>query len=510
MQPECDQSIRLFRKVHSIAGRTTTLALVILTWVCATGCEQKVSTIDPPREQPFKNQSLEVVCSNSVEPLELVKQYTREWEMRQSVNARVRTSDLEPFSGDIAIVTAGQLPLLAATGQFLPVPDSITRNNENPFHWFGMIPSFAGPIVSWGGVEYALPLMGEGHVLVYRKDRFEEARLSVPLSWEDYVTAAKALAQPDRPSLPPLPKRTVDLEVEFYLIAASYDRQGLNQADLVRALKDLDAADQLLSFHYRLKTGATRINAPAFVEALKLLRELQPFRTAGEYDDPATFFANGSASLAIVSLRDVYRCQEQPSVVRGKFGIAPVPGSRYSLVLDADGRTQRVPTPGNAVNRIPFLGSRTLVGLVSSKCANPELAWQFLAGFAIPDKMGAEAIIAGKWGAGPFRYLHIEERGRFLWYGYDLPREDTERLIVALKEQLQPSIVNPCYCLRLPDGKAHTRAFDAVIRPALTGKQDDPQRALDDLSARWKALSKDVSERQRRDWVQMCYGLPAE
>lgn len=510
MQPECDQSVPLFWKLPSSGIFWPCVAAVALIGWATTGCEQKVSTIDAPREQPFKSQQLEVFRSASAEPAELVNQYAREWEARQSVATKVISGDAARFIGDVAIVTAAELPLLADSGQLVTVPDSVAKSNEHPYQWFGMLPSFAGPIVSWGGVEYGLPLMGEGNVLVYRQEHFDKANLNPPASWEDYLAAAKALARPDSPSLPPLPKRAVDLEVEFYLIAASYDRQGLSQSDIVNALKNIDAADQLLSFHYRLKTGETRINAPAFVEALRLLRELQPYRARGEHNDPAAFFANGSASLAIVSLRDVHRFQRPDSPVRGKFGIAPVPGSRYTLVPGNGGQVERVPTKGSAVNRIPYIGSRTLVGLVNKECANPTLAWEFLTGFAQPDKFGAEVIAAGKWGAGPFRYLHIEERGRFLWYGYDLPRNETENLIVALKEQLQPNIVNPCYCLRLPNEKAHAREFDAVIRAALADAKSDPQNSMNDLAARWNALWKDVPDRQRKSWVRMSYGLPAE
>jgi hypothetical protein len=124
--------------------------------------------------------------------------------------------------------------------------------------------------------------------------------------------------------------------------------------------------------------------------------------------------------------------------------------------------------------------------------------------------MGAEVITAGKWGAGSFRYIHIEERGRFLWYGYDLPRDDTENLIAALKEQLQPNIVNPCYCLRLPNEKSHSREFDAVVRAALVAQKSDPQQSMNELARRWSGLWKDVPEHQRKPWVRMCYGLPAE
>ncbi len=516
MQPECDQSIQLFRIGQVKTSRVRWLPAAGLVALLTGGCEQNITTLDRPGEQPFQNQQLQVSCSFALESAPLVEQYAREWQLTQAVVPTIRHEQAERFTGDVAIVTAAELPKLAESGRYLPVPDSIVKNRDHPFHWDGLLPSFAGPVVSWGGVEYGLPLMGEGHVLVYRKDRLKEADLKPPAktegvehadwSWDDYLSNAKALTKPGRPALPPLSTRAIDLDVEFHLIAASYDRQGLSQSATISALTDVEAADRVLSYHYRLKTGETRINSPAFVEALRLLRELQAFRTPGEHDDPASFFANGSASLAIVSLRDLYRLQAPASPVRGKFGVAPFPGARFTF----GPKGEHVPIPGGSVNRMPYLGARSWVGLVSKDCPNPDMAWAFLAGLAIPDKMGAEVITAGKWGAGPFRYFHIEERGRFLWFGYDLPREDTENLIVALKDQLQPGIVNPCYVLRLPNEKAHAREFDNVIRQALNAKNTDPQTAMNQLAKRWNGLWKDVPDNQRRSWVRKCYGLSAQ
>lgn len=478
-----------------------------LACLLASSCQQNTTTLDPPPEQPFKDRTLVISCSPEVAPMELIDQYAREWQMRQAVATTVQRERPDRFTGDIAVVTAAELPLLVDSGRYLPVPESITRNREHPYQWDGLLPSFAGTITSWGGVEYGLPVLGDSNVLVYRKDRLTEAKVPAPASWDEYLAAAKALTKPERPSLPPLPKHPLDLEVEFHLIAASYDRQGLSQGDVVRALNDPESADRLLSYQYRLGTAESRIDAKPFVEALRVLQELQPFRMPGESDDPGAFFANGSASLAIVSLRDLHRFQAPGSVVRGKFGIAPVPGSRHTFDPESG---QPVPTRGNTVNRMPYLGARTWVGLVSKDCQNPALAWEFLAGLAVPDKTGAEVIIAGKWGAGPFRYFHIEERGRYLWYGYDLPREDTESLVAALKEQLQPNIVNQCYRLRLPNQQAHLRQFDAVIRPALIASKKDPRQTMDALAHRWREIWKDVSNAQRKSWVRMSYGLPAE
>lgn len=437
----------------------------------------------------------------------MVDQYAREWGLKQAGAATVHHGDPARFSGDIAIVNAAELPLLVESGRFVPVPDSIIKSSEHPYQWDGLLRSFAGPMVSWGGVEYGLPLIGDGHVLVYRKDRLAESKIEPPVTWEELVASAQQLAKPDRSSMPPMPKRAIDLETEFHLIAGCYDRKGLSQGDVAKALKDINATDQLLSYHYRLSTGEARIDSPAFVYALNILRQMQACRPAGESEQPWTSFADGNATFAVLSLRDLYRLQHAGREIQGKFGIAPIPGSRFTF----DPVTgERVPMVGNVVNRIPYLGARTVVGLVSKDCADPAQAWEFLIGLALPERTGAEVITAGEWGAGPFRYFHIEERGRHLWFGYDLPRDETENLIAALKLQLQPSIVNHCYRLRLPNSAGHEAAFDTVIRSALISAKFDAKSTVDELSKQWSDLWKGVPKKKQQAWVRQCYGLPGE
>ena len=64
------------------------------------------------------------------------------------------------------------------------------------------------------------------------------------------------LLKKDAPSLPPLPKRAEDLDIEFHSIAACYDRPTINQSDAnLRKHGELQS-DELFSYQYRLATGA--------------------------------------------------------------------------------------------------------------------------------------------------------------------------------------------------------------------------------------------------------------
>jgi ABC-type glycerol-3-phosphate transport system substrate-binding protein len=301
-----------------------------------------------------------------------------------------------------------------------------------------------------------------------------------------------------------LPKRPEDLDAEFHVIAACYDRQALSQSEVGNVARDDAFADRLFSYHYRLKDDQPRINKRAFVHALELLRAMKPFREPGDIDDPAEAFASGRVSLYIASLEDVARFQKPGSAVRGKFRIVKLPGSRMIFDFDNDAT---INLPRNTVNRMPYLGSSVWFGVVAKNCTDPKAAFEFLAEFGHPEKMGAEMITAAKWGAGPLRVQHTEERSQGLWLGYDFSREETDELVRALKEQIQPSLVNHRFRLRLPNQKEHLEAFDRNVRKALLARDANPKAVLDEVVEEWNALWTRVPAARKHAWIQMSHGL---
>ena len=475
----------------------------LLCAILVGGCGQSVTTIDPILEKPHQDKDLRLTCSPSIDS-SLIAQYGDEWALQQGSVVSIRSERPERFSGgDVAIVSAAELPFLAETGRYLPVPTSL-QSPDHFYHWAGLLPNYAGLLASWNGVTYGVPLLGEGRVLVYRRDVFEKAKRAVPETWEDYVATAELLAKSGQPSLPALPARPVDLETEFHLIAACYDRPAISQSDAEAQIRNEDSADQLYSYQYRLKTGEPRINAPAFVHAFQLMRRMKTCRVLGEASDPLASFRDGKIPLGIATLADVARFQAPGSPVRGQFGIAPLPGARFTYDFE---KGQPVDMPLNRVNRIPYLGAGSWFGLVSKQCPTPDVAFEFLAGFAHPEKMGAEAITAAKWGAGPFRSMHTEERARGLWLGYDLPLKDTEALIEALKQNNPTSLINHRYCLRLPNQARHLDEFDQIVRPALRAENADPKETMDEVARHWRKIWDAVPEAKKKAWIQHSHGL---
>jgi ABC-type glycerol-3-phosphate transport system substrate-binding protein len=401
----------------------------------------------------------------------------------------------------VVIVASADLPALAETGRFLPVAPAIL-DRDHFYQWDGLLRNYSGLLAVWNGATYGVPMLGEGYVLIYRKDRFAEAKLKPPEDWKEFVEAAKQLAISGRPSLPALPISPLGLETEFHLIASCYDRATIQQSEAGTGIPDETKSDRLYSYHYRLKTYEPRINAPAFVEAFELLRQMRPYR-APATPDPLSALLDGAASLAIVDLKDLARLQHDPaSKIRGKLGIAKLPGARFTFDLDGKEVKNRAPD----VNRTPYLGYGSWMGLVSKTCANPDMAFEFLAGFAHPEQMGAEIITAADWGAGPLRSAQIEERARSLWIGYDLSALDTEAMISALKQSVASSIVNTRYCLRLPNRQQHLKEFDDIVRPALQ-ENADGQKTLDAVAEAWKNLWNGVPDETKKAWINHNYGL---
>ncbi len=502
MQLESNGLISLFfnmdRSLQAIRARRCFWASILLTF--AAGCGQSVSTIKTT-EEPYKNKSLTVCCS-SVDP-DPIRQFAKEWSVLKGADIHVAAECAPAAVPDVVIVSSAELPALVETGRFLPVPPAIL-DRDHFYQWEGLLRNYSGLLAVWNGTAYGVPLLGEGYVMVYRKDRFAEKKLDPPVDWESFVETAEQLAKKSgRPSLPALPCSPAGLETEFHLIASCYERAAVPQIEAGTKISDEHAADRLYSYHYRLKTGEPRINTPAFVKAFELLRQMRPNRAAAK-SDPLMDLLDGAASLAIVSLKDLARLQHDPaSQVRGKLGIAKLPGARFTY--DLDGKKVEQNGIGD-VNRTPYLGYGSWMALVSKTCANPDTAFEFLAGFAHPEQMGAEIITAAKWGAGPLRSVQVEERARPLWFGYDLTAEDTEAMISALKQYVSSSIVNTRYRLRLPNQQQHLDAFDRIVRPALLADSADGQKTLDDVAEAWKKIWV-VRDETKRAWIRHNYGL---
>lgn len=450
--------------------------------ISAAGCRERPTTIDPPPPRPHAGVVLTVAVADPADR-ELVRQLGRSWANRNGAEVRVAET---PFDGtaDVGLIRPDDLPRWAEPGRLLEVPAEL-KDPANPFRWDDLLRPYAVRLTTWGDRTYALPVLGEGMVLVYRKDAFDgkDGRPAAPpASWDDLAAAAQALGPG---SLPPLPASADRLLAEFFTAAASYDRPAVGRLGTGGLLRE-----DFFTFQFDPTTGNPRLDAPAFVHVAGLFQQMQA-RRSGQPDAVAAF-RSGEAKVGVLTLAELGRVG--PDAAEG-LGIAPLPGAR--MTFDAAGKEQR--TERELVNRVPYVGWGGRLGVVSASSESPAAAWDFLVDAGQPDRTALDLLADPRWGAGPYRTSQLEAKARSRWYAYGLTGPETERLTTALRDNLGLGVENYRIRLRTPNHADLDVALDAALRTMVATKQT-PADAMAKANAEWKA----VIDRQPRDvWQRL-------
>jgi ABC-type glycerol-3-phosphate transport system substrate-binding protein len=458
------------------------LALVLGTAiVTSAGCLERPTTIDHQPARPFAGVRLTVAAADPGDR-DLIRQLGRSWAARNG--AEVRIAD-KPYDGtaDVGLIPPADLPKWAEAGRLAEVPAE-RKNPADPYRWDDIFRPYVVRLTTWGDRSCALPVVGEGMVLVYRKDGFDgkDGRPSVPpATWEDLIAAGEKLG------LPPLPATSDRLLAEFFTAAASYDRTAVGRLGAMDLMRERES---FFAFQFDPKTGEPRLSSPAFVHVAKSFQQMQPYRS--HQPDAAAAFRTGEAKVGLLTLAELGRAG--PDAAEG-LGIAPLPGAR--LTFDANGKGQS--TEREFVNRVPYLGWGGRLGVVSADCRAQEAAWDFLADAGMPDRGSLELLADVRWGAGPYRSGQLEARSRSRWYGYGLTAAETERLTTALGDNLGPGVENYRIRLRTPDHAELDAALDSALRALVVDKQQKPADAMSKANADWKA----IIDRQRDKWLTL-------
>ena len=474
------QQIYLARLPNFVRAGLAALALGALL-INTTGCRERPTTIDPIPPQPFAGVVLTVAVADPADR-ELVRQLGRSWATRNG--AEVRVPDTFDGTTDIAIIPPADLPKWAEAGRLAEVPAAL-QDPTHPYRWDDLLRPYAVRLTTWGDRTFAVPVLGEGMVLVYRKDAFDGQgnHPANPLAtWDDLAAAARALG-PN--SLPPLPDDPDRLLAEFFTAAASYDRTAVGRLGAGGLLRE-----DFFTFQFDPTTGDPRLDARAFVHVADLFQQMQPFRS--RQPDPAAAFRSGEAKVGVLTLAELGRVGPD---VAADLRIAPLPGAR--VVFDAAGNEQR--TERELVNRVPYVGWGGRLGVVSASSTSPAAAWDFLVEIGLPDRGALDLLADPRWGAGPYRTSQLEARARSRWYAYGLTGPETERLTTALRDNLGLGVENYRIRLRTPNHNDLDAVLASALRGMLTTKQT-PAEAMAKANADWKAI---IDRQPRDEWQRL-------
>lgn len=445
----------------SIFLRPILFGLSVLLLLAGASCIERPTTIDAVPDQPFRGITLKLAASHPGD-CDMMYQLTRGWASRTGATVQIAT---EPWDGsaDIGLISPAEMPRWAEVNQLAEVPLELKRPT-NSYRWSDLNPIESVRLTTWGKSTFALPVIGEGMVLVYRKDLFEAT--PVPATWEEILDAARKFGPK---CLPPLSSDPERLSAEFFTASASYDR-------LAQGRIGSTISEDFFAFQFDPSTGAPRLDKPAFKYVAELFRNMQAFRSSA--GGPAAAFRLGEAKIGILSLKELGQLGSETTE---HLGVAPLPGAR--LIYDANDRQQA--TDRGSINRIPYMGWGGRMGVVSASCSSPLAAWDLLAELGMPERTALDLIASPKVGAGPYRTSHLDHRARPRWFAYGLSATETERLTSALRDNLGHTVQNYRVRLRTPNQHELEAILDTELRTILNSEQPASTTRLND---QWKSV----------------------
>lgn len=460
-------------------SRIVLATAIFSCFAVGAGCIERPTTVDPSFSRPHSGIVLTASASDPRDRA-LLEHLSKSWDTRSG--AKIQILDT-PFDGaaDIGLIAPAELSRWAEPGSIANVPVEI-KSQTHAYRWDDLLRPYSVRLTNWRDQTCALPVIGEGMVLIYRKGNFDgkdNRPTSPPGTWDEFVDAASRLG---KGSLPPLPADADRLGAEFFTAAACYDRQAVGRVSTEELIRD---SGRFFSFQFDAMTGEPRLNSPAFKHVASLFQRMQAFRSSAK--DIATAFRSGEAKLGIVSLSEL----AQFSVEMGdQFGIAAIPGANFTFETDG---TQR-PTDQRTVNRVPYYGWGGRIGVVSANCQATAAAWDFLADAGMPDTTALELVANTKWGAGTYRNSQLDTRARPKWFAYGLSAAQTDRLTAALNENLGSNVLNYRVRLRTPNQHELAAALDEELRRIIMGKSPA------DLSAANERWLKIIDRQPRAQW----------
>lgn len=492
---------------------------IALGLAVAGGCGPKPDA-KPVGKKEYESATVRVWCGDE----RFVREFTpraKAWANRTAADVKFVSAEAD---ADVVLVPPARLGHLDPPARLLRVPDEYLADTS-AYQWGGLIGVYQSRLPLWGTDRYALPLVGEGYVLLYRADvltepefvsafREQNGRAPLPIrTWDELAEVGRfATDRAGKPALPPVPADPTAAATAFGQIAACYDRAASSGRDQPPA--NPEQPGETLHPYVRGLTFFTdvealrapdppkwevRVDAPAFGEAFRWFERTAKYRptTPG---DPTDAVTRGPAVAAVVPLGELARLPKDPASggVDARFGVASVPGS--GGYYDATGRFQKT----GGVNFVPYHPGGGLLGVVRTSANRPDACWALLAELGGPTGSAA-SLDDPAVGGGPLRTDHAAENPR-LWqqYGFDPPR--TADLNRAIRDYVAAGTINPAVGLRTPDVDAVNALLARQVAKVAAGEvtaDAGRQQAVKE----WQELDAKTPKDELLKWRRKSAGL---
>ena len=370
----------------------------------------------------------------------------------------------------------------ASNGYLEPLDAYMTKQPDgvwNP-HQEDVLPAFRELYNKWAGKTYALTIDGDAHMLIYRKDLFENAAekaafrakygkdLRAPETWGDWLQIGAFFT---RKKGEKLAGQTLDRD--FYG-SAEFAKRGFSFAWFV----DRWAASGDLYFDENM---TPQVNTPAAVKALQnfvdSLKNAPPDVRGYGYDELRDALLKGNVAM-VVQWTDVPKKGADPSQsqVVGKLAYGRVPG--WSI-------------GGKVVHRAMMPVGRVVAVAASSK---NKLAAYWVAKHVAYD-MSLEDVSTALTGLDVNRGVHFKHPEAYSDF-------KTKAEAASYLDRVKEALADGYPEIFIPGAAQYEDALDLHVNKALAG-QETPQQALDAVAKEWNAITDRLGrQKQMQLWHQ--------
>ena len=177
-------------------SRTGLVGMIV---IAMTGCPGNRTATATREGKPHAGVTLKIACEDAV-VLEAFASRAQGWAGRSGASvAKSAAAD-----ADIIIGSSAEVGARAATADAQPVPEAL-KALEHPGQWIRMLTPYRDTLAAWAGQPCAIPLAGDGAVLVFNTTALTDAKLTEayrakfgqplpnpPRTWDDLAEISEA------------------------------------------------------------------------------------------------------------------------------------------------------------------------------------------------------------------------------------------------------------------------------------------------------------------------------
>ena len=398
---------------------------------------------------------------------------------------------------DIAIYPSNWLSEFIQGNSVIALDEYLTEKDN----WDTLIDAYYD-MQMYDGKCYAVPLDGDSIILYYRKDALENEEykamfqekygyeLTVPTTWDQYIDVAEFFNGWDWDG---------DGELEYGTIEAMAPKDVGGYIFLTHAITYAAHPDYPGYAFFDYETLEPEVKSPAYERALEEYTRILQFGPPNMINygggDERAAFAAGEAAMAI-DWHDTGIMAQNPdsSVVKENVGYALVPGT-YECWNPETEQWDKF----DEIQYAPYLSFSGWTASVTSTCANPQVAADFL-NLMDNDENSLAAVTTDGTARNPYRLEHLTDAAA--WENSAIHFYNAKEFIdTILESYTHPNVQLD---MRLPKAGSYLDALDLGVSQALSGDLDVPH-ALQYVYDSWEEITDEQGRESQLEFYHNTY-----